>query len=120
MTTATASAAGRPGTDTAGGHDGAVRLWRAEPEEARTRSGPTGQGLGSGVVQVVLVLIGIFWLVPTIGLLVSSLRSAADNASSGWWKVFTAPSQLTIDNYQRLLDDPTVLTLGPKALEMPE
>jgi ABC-type glycerol-3-phosphate transport system permease component len=101
MTTATAPATGQPGTGT----------------EARDAAGTPRRGLatrivgrlGSGVVQVVLVLIGIFWLVPTIGLLVSSLRSAADNASSGWWKVFTAPSQLTIDNYQRLLDDPTLV-----------
>lgn len=101
MTTATASA-GHPTTGTAGGRDASGTPRRNLGSRIVTR-------LGSGVVQVVLVLIAIFWLVPTIGLLVSSLRSAADNASSGWWKVFTAPSQLTIGNYQRLLDDPTLV-----------
>ena len=101
MTTATASA-GHPTTGTAGGRDASGTPRRNLGSRIVTR-------LGSGVVQVVLVLIAIFWLVPTIGLLVSSLRSAADNASSGWWKVFTAPSQLTIGNYQRLLEDPTLV-----------
>jgi len=101
MTTATASA-GQPTTGTAGGRDASGTPRRNLGSRIVTR-------LGSGVVQVVLVLIAIFWLVPTIGLLVSSLRSAADNADSGWWKVFTAPSQLTIGNYQRLLDDPTLV-----------
>ncbi|MGW1964909.1 carbohydrate ABC transporter permease [Streptomyces sp. NPDC001935] len=62
-------------------------------------------GLGSGVVHVFLLLVGLFWLVPTIGLLLSSLRSPEDMSGSGWWKVFTAPSQLTVDNYQKLLEN---------------
>ncbi|MFE2303859.1 carbohydrate ABC transporter permease [Streptomyces sp. NPDC059445] len=62
-------------------------------------------GLGSGVVRVFLLLVGLFWLVPTIGLLLSSLRSPEDMSGSGWWKVFTAPSQLTVDNYQKLLEN---------------
>jgi alpha-glucoside transport system permease protein len=102
MTTATTSAGGRPRTDTAAGRD-------AAGSPRRSLAGRILGRLGNGVVQVVLVLIAIFWLVPTIGLLVSSLRSAADNASSGWWKVFGAPSQLTVANYTKLLDDPTLV-----------
>ena len=41
-------------------------------------------------MRVFLVLVGLFWLVPTIGLLISSLRTRQDIAESGWWKVFTA------------------------------
>ncbi|WP_084960895.1 carbohydrate ABC transporter permease [Thermoactinospora rubra] len=59
--------------------------------------------LGSGVVQVVMVLIGLFWLVPTLGLLVVSLRDEAVNNAEGWWTVFTKPAQLTIENYSNLL-----------------
>ncbi|MEV6196046.1 carbohydrate ABC transporter permease [Streptomyces sp. NPDC051920] len=62
-------------------------------------------GLGGTVVRVFLVLVGLFWLVPTIGLLLSSLRSSEDMSGSGWWKVFSAPSQLTVDNYQKLLEN---------------
>jgi alpha-glucoside transport system permease protein len=59
--------------------------------------------LGKGVVNVVLVIVAVFWLVPTIGLFLSSLRSSTDNSQSGWWTVFTRPAQLTIDNYANLL-----------------
>lgn len=61
-----------------------------------------------GVVNVVLVVVAIFWLVPTFGLFLSSLRSAGDSATSGWWTVFAAPTQLTLDNYADLLSNPTI------------
>lgn len=64
--------------------------------------------LNSSVINVVLGLVAIFWLVPSVGLLLTSLRSGADNASSGWWNVLLAPAQLTLDNYANLLSNPTI------------
>ncbi|ANP55409.1 alpha-glucoside transport system permease protein [Streptomyces griseochromogenes] len=61
--------------------------------------------LGGGLVRVFLILVGLFWLVPTIGLLISSLRAPEDMSASGWWKVFSQPSQLTFDSYQKLLEN---------------
>ncbi|MDA8371546.1 MAG: carbohydrate ABC transporter permease [Nocardiopsaceae bacterium] len=61
--------------------------------------------LGSGLLQAVLVLIAVFWLMPTLGLFISSLRSPQDNSASGWWAVLTEPSQLTLENYASLLDN---------------
>jgi len=66
--------------------------------------------LGKGIVQLVLIVIALFWLVPSIGLFLSSLRSASDSGSSGWWTVFQAPAQLTLDNYANLLTNPTILS----------
>ncbi|RDG38690.1 carbohydrate ABC transporter permease [Streptomyces corynorhini] len=63
---------------------------------------------GGGVMRVFLVLVGLFWLMPTIGLLISSLRDSSDINASGWWKVFTAPAQLTTANYSRLLENDTI------------
>ncbi|MET8858855.1 MULTISPECIES: carbohydrate ABC transporter permease [unclassified Streptomyces] len=88
----------------------AGQLAKTAPASAVNRARPSlgsriASGLGGGVVRVLLVLVGLFWLVPTIGLLLSSLRSPEDMSGSGWWKVFTAPSQLTLDNYQRLLEN---------------
>ncbi|MFF7654320.1 carbohydrate ABC transporter permease [Streptomyces sp. NPDC007983] len=60
---------------------------------------------GGGVVQVALVLIGLFWLMPTAGLLLSSLRDPSQVDISGWWKVFSDPSQLTFDAYDKLLSN---------------
>ncbi|MEU2061617.1 carbohydrate ABC transporter permease [Streptomyces sp. NPDC013455] len=61
--------------------------------------------LSGGLVRAVLLVVGLFWLVPTIGLLVSSLRSPQDMSASGWWTVFSEPSQLTVDSYRKLLEN---------------
>ncbi|MEV6010341.1 carbohydrate ABC transporter permease [Streptomyces sp. NPDC051976] len=58
---------------------------------------------GGGVMRIFLLLVALFWLLPTLGLLLSSLRTPADISGSGWWKVFTSPSQLTVTNYHQLL-----------------
>lgn len=58
---------------------------------------------GGGLVQIFLVLIAVFWMVPAIGLFVSSLRGARDTSVSGWWSVLLEPAQLTLDNYSNLL-----------------
>ncbi|MFJ9895325.1 carbohydrate ABC transporter permease [Streptomyces sp. NPDC091280] len=58
-----------------------------------------------GLVRVFLIVVGLFWLVPTIGLLLSSLRSPEDMNASGWWKVFSQPSQLTFHSYRTLLEN---------------
>ncbi|MFB7243385.1 sugar ABC transporter permease [Streptomyces populi] len=88
----------------------AGRLAKTAPATTVNRTRPSlgsriASGVGGGVVRVFLLLVGLFWLVPTIGLLLSSLRSPEDMNGSGWWKVFTAPSQLTVDNYQKLLEN---------------
>ncbi|MGV9689376.1 carbohydrate ABC transporter permease [Streptomyces sp. NPDC003444] len=62
----------------------------------------------SGAVRVFLVLAGLFWLLPTVGLLLSSLRSPSDIAASGWWEVFAAPARLTTENYAHLLANDTI------------
>jgi alpha-glucoside transport system permease protein len=54
------------------------------------------------VINVVLAAIALFWLVPTIGIAIISLRPNSAFEQSGWWTVFTAPAQLTFSNYQQL------------------
>jgi alpha-glucoside transport system permease protein len=100
MTTATAPSPAAPARAPGGEASGSPR--RSLATRIMTR-------LGSGVVQILLALIAVFWLVPTFGLLVSSLRNASDNANNGWWHVFTAPSQLTLANYHKLLDNSTIV-----------
>ena len=61
--------------------------------------------VGGGALQIVLIVIGLLWLVPTFGLLVESLRNSGDYANGGWWQVFTEPAQVTVANYQGLLQN---------------
>ncbi|MET9964826.1 carbohydrate ABC transporter permease [Streptomyces sp. NPDC006356] len=59
--------------------------------------------VSGGLVRVFLIVVGLFWLVPTIGLLLSSLRPPEEMTVSGWWEVFSKPSQLTFESYDKLL-----------------
>ncbi|MDP9405119.1 MAG: carbohydrate ABC transporter permease [Actinomycetota bacterium] len=62
-----------------------------------------------GPVTLFLVVVGLFWLLPTFGLLVSSFRTAADNGDSGWWRAFAEPAQLTLEPYLKILDNPAIV-----------
>ncbi len=62
-----------------------------------------------GAVQIVLVIVALFWMVPGIGLLVTSFRPLEKVAGSGWWNVITSPGQLTTENYSNLLGNDTLI-----------
>src|SRR5579871_4193229 len=55
-------------------------------------------------VNIVLGVIAMLWLLPTISLAIISFRPESFFQTSGWWRVFTAPSQLTFSNYSALFD----------------
>jgi len=57
-------------------------------------------------LRITIIIIAFIWTLPTIGLLISSLRPQIDIQSSGWWTVFEHPfeiAQWTLANYQRVL-----------------
>jgi alpha-glucoside transport system permease protein len=64
--------------------------------------------LAKSPVHIVLVLVALFWLVPTIGLLIISLLDPAELASDGWWTFLTKPSELTLDNYRAIFENDTI------------
>jgi alpha-glucoside transport system permease protein len=57
------------------------------------------------VLDIVLAVVAIFWLVPTIGITIISLRPERLFQQSGWWTVIGAPAQLTLQNYASLFSD---------------
>jgi alpha-glucoside transport system permease protein len=67
----------------------------------RTPAGRAVAALNRTAIHVFLALIGLIWLVPTLGLLVTSLRPRADIQSTGWWDIFNL--HLTLDNYRQVL-----------------
>ncbi len=54
------------------------------------------------VVHVFLGAIALIWLVPTIGLLVTSYRPRSDIQATGWWDIFDL--HLTLENYRQVLE----------------
>lgn len=55
------------------------------------------------VVYGILVIIALLWTIPTLGLLVTSIRIPDDASNSGWWTVFTGNAHLTLQNYVDVL-----------------
>lgn len=51
-----------------------------------------------------VLLICAIWLVPTLSLLITAARPAAEMFSSGWWHVFTSPGQLTLENFHEVIE----------------
>ena len=54
-------------------------------------------------LNLFLLIIGILWLIPAAGLFVTSLLPPAVANATGWWHVFSKPSELTWSNYDSLL-----------------
>jgi alpha-glucoside transport system permease protein len=59
-------------------------------------------------IHFVLVLVGLLWLVPTLGLFLTSLFSPTDVNSLGWWEIFSKPSLATFQNYQDIWNDTSI------------
>jgi alpha-glucoside transport system permease protein len=79
---------------------------RAEPvklAQPRTLSERLVGFLTRSPVHIVLIALAALWLVPTVGLLVTSFRDRSDALSSGWWHVFS--SHLTLSNYGEVLHE---------------
>ncbi|MDQ1586135.1 MAG: alpha-glucoside transport system permease protein [Actinomycetota bacterium] len=74
----------------------------------RRRSGGDEAGQANWVVKAVVAIICFLWIVPTLGVLVTSFRTLDDANKSGWWTVFIHPSSfahLTINNYRQAISD---------------
>ncbi|MGH9258635.1 MAG: carbohydrate ABC transporter permease, partial [Acidimicrobiales bacterium] len=46
---------------------------------------------GGWFVRIVIVVVVALWLVPTVGVLITSFRPEEQVLSSGWWTVFGHP-----------------------------
>jgi alpha-glucoside transport system permease protein len=65
--------------------------------------------IGKAPVHLILVVLGALWLVPTFGLLITSLLPAGELASHGWWVIFSHPSLATWSNYDALFHNQGLL-----------
>jgi alpha-glucoside transport system permease protein len=72
------------------------------PSPHESTAAKIGRAAAKTPVQIVLVVIGLLWLVPTIGLFITSILPQAEVTTSGWWKIFSHPSLATFSNYSDL------------------
>jgi alpha-glucoside transport system permease protein len=68
----------------------------------RTLSGRIVNALNRAPIHIALGFIALVWLVPTVGLLVTSFRPAADMRASGWWEALLS-MRFTLANYETVL-----------------
>src|SRR5580765_4935000 len=61
-------------------------------------------------IQILLVVVGLLWLVPTVGLFTTSILPASELASHGWWQIFSKPSTATWSNYNALFHNHGLLS----------
>jgi alpha-glucoside transport system permease protein len=60
--------------------------------------------IGRTPVHLALLAIGVIWLVPTIGLAITSIRPRDEIQSSGWWTTFS-DFNFTLHNYDLVLNN---------------
>ena len=60
------------------------------------------RSVGKLPLQIFLAVVALLWLVPTIGLFLTSIQPSSEIATSGWWKLFSHPSQATFSHYSAL------------------
>ena len=70
----------------------------------RTTSERLGRMVTKAPIHIALVIIGAIWLLPTIGLLLTSFRPASEILSSGWWEVFSGRLNFTLANYETVIN----------------
>jgi alpha-glucoside transport system permease protein len=59
-------------------------------------------------VHIVLVVLGVMWLVPTLGLFMTALLSPQEFTENGWWTIFSEPAKMTFENYELVFDTESI------------
>jgi alpha-glucoside transport system permease protein len=60
------------------------------------------RGVARAPVRIVLAVLGVLWLVPTVGLFITSILPQSTLATKGWWQIASKPSLATFSNYSAL------------------
>jgi alpha-glucoside transport system permease protein len=71
-------------------------------EHPRTLTGRIVRALNRTPIHIALAIIGLVWLAPTVGLLVTSFRPRSDIQATGWWETLST-LRFTAENYSAVL-----------------
>ncbi len=61
------------------------------------------QRVQRSLLHIAVLLLTLVWIVPTLGLLVSSFRPSFKIITTGWWTALSPPFEFTLKNYQDML-----------------
>jgi alpha-glucoside transport system permease protein len=73
-----------------------------EPEVRRPAAKAIRASFSSPTASILVILLTVLWTIPSLGLLVTSIRSTKDVDDTGWWTFLAHPS-LTLANYHTVL-----------------
>ncbi|MGA3217680.1 MAG: carbohydrate ABC transporter permease [Acidimicrobiales bacterium] len=79
-----------------------------------TATVPAGPGRGlmrrfrpsRAVLNIFLIVVALFWLMPSVSMLIISFRQSGLFEQSGWWHALASPAQFTLYNYKELFSGP--------------
>jgi alpha-glucoside transport system permease protein len=87
--------------------DAPVKDTEADDEKAIkvSQGGSVGDPRTLAIVRTIVFSIVVVWLIPAIGLLLTSVRSRGQIEDSGWWTIFLNPFDYgwTLENYSQVL-----------------
>jgi alpha-glucoside transport system permease protein len=79
----------------------------AAPAGPKPRPAAAPRSRSGWFVRITILVVVLLWLVPVMGVLVTSFRSEALANTTGWWEALGDPfegGQWTLDNYEQALD----------------
>src|SRR5688572_18344504 len=76
-------------------------------EDAPPRTATSELHKGGWFVRITIIVVVAIWLIPTVGVLVTSFRPEPLVETSGWWTALGHPfraGEWTLENYREALD----------------
>jgi alpha-glucoside transport system permease protein len=80
------------------------------PTKRDSLASKIGRAATRGPLNIALAVIGMLWLIPTIGLFITSILPLSALADKGWWQIFSHPSVATWSNYDALFHNAGLIT----------
>jgi alpha-glucoside transport system permease protein len=74
-----------------------------------TTAARIGRAAAKAPMQILIAVVGLLWLVPTIGLFLTSILPAQDFTVKGWWQIFSKPSEATFANYRMVFHNSAIM-----------
>jgi alpha-glucoside transport system permease protein len=86
----------------------AVALPRERARTGEPFAARIGRAVARGPLNIILAVLAVMWLVPTLGLLLTSLLPATEITQQGWWNVVAHPSLATFQNYKDIFNNQAI------------